>query len=342
LEKPQEEVVAHRWQSSLHVNHMRQSEANRRMKHQHLNQLRSIIEAGKNAQGFMIHNRPEGDPVITRRAAGTAGVLDLRDVKLISGATALNGMQPNEVTPGELISLPASLVKGSRVARAGATVVVVPEPSRAVPLGNTGEIALVATPHRYITVEAAPFALVPEPAAPALPDLPESAAPISRADVSFAGPSYGVRFSISRRDMTMYQMDAILEQLLQAINLGLARAADHALLTALVASPPAPFTLGAAAAAGVEFAELRALVGTNADAAAVGQDGTLRAAGVLAEFTPAISSTVVGAFTRAAVAVHDGLRVAVERRNAAGDMVVTCWADLQALLPNPAFFWTAA
>jgi hypothetical protein len=221
----------------------------------------------------MIHDRPEGNPVITRRTAGTAGVLNLSDVKLVSGTSALQAMETNEVAPGELISLPASLVKESRVARAGAAVVVVPEASKAVPLGKTGEIALVSTPHRYITVEAAPFTLVPEPVSPALPDLAETAPPISRADVSFAGPSYGVRFSISRRDMSMYQMDAILEQLLQAINLGLARAADHALLTAIAASAPASFTLGVAAAAGVEFGELRALVGTDANAAAVGQDG---------------------------------------------------------------------
>lgn len=312
------------------------------MKQKHLDGLRSIIEAGKSAQGFTIHDRPAGDPLITRRTAATAGVLELRDVKLTSGASALHSMDANEVEPGKLIPLSASLVERSRVARAGATVVVVPEPAQAVPLGKTGEVALVSTPHRFITVEAAPFALVAEPAAPDLPDLAESAAPISRADVSFSGPSYGVRFSITRRDMAMYTMDQVLEQLLQAINLGLARAADHALLTAIVASAPAAFTLGAAAAAGLEFAELRALVGTDATGAVVGQDGTLRAAGVLAELTPAIASTVVGSFTRAAVAVHDALRVAVERRDAAGNMVVTAWADLQALLPSPGFFWAAA
>lgn len=309
----------------------------------HLDQLRSIIDAGSKELAYTVHDRPEGNPLIThKRAAGTAAVISLRDVKLASGADAVRSFQPNEITPGKLIPLSASIMERSRVAQAGAVLMIVPEASEAVPMGKTGDIALVSRPHRFITVEAAPFVPVPEPVFPALPDLPESPTPIARADVSFAGPSYGFRSRVSRRQMSLYGADAVLEQLMQAITLGLARAADHALLNAIIAGAPAAFGLGGAAALGLNFGELRALVGTNAAAAQVGQDGMLRVAGVPAELTQAIAATVVGSFTRAAVAVHDSLRVAVERRNAAGDMVVTCWADLEALLPEAAFFWTAA
>lgn len=308
----------------------------------HLDQLRSIIDAGSQELGFTLHDRPEGPPVSTHKRAATAGSINLRDVMLTAGADVLRNFHPNQVPAGKLIPLSASIAERSRVAQAGAVIMIVPEAAEAVPLGKTGGIALVSRPHRFDTVEAAPFAPVPEPVFPAQPDLPESPAPISRALVNFAGPSHGFRCRVSRRDMSLYGADNVLEQLLQAITWGLARAADQALLTAIVAGAPAAFSLGSAAAVGLEFAELRALVGTNAAAAQVGQDGTLRAAGVPAELTPAIAATVVGSFTRAAVAVHDSLRVAVERRNAAGDMVVTCWADFQALLPDISRFWTAA
>src|SRR5690606_1575138 len=126
-----------------------------------------------------------------------------------------------------------------------------------------------------------------------------------------------------------------------AIMFGLAQAADRTLLAAIVTETPAAFTHGAAAARNLEFAELRALVGTDGTGATVDAAGSLRAAGVLADYTPTIEETVIGAFNRAAVAVHPEIVVHAERRNLQGDLVLTVFANLLPLVPDSGAFWLA-
>lgn len=318
-----------------------------------LDQLRALFQDGARQIGFTLFERDDGrQPVVRHKKAATAGDFSLRALQIAGSAEAASGgLSVSEQPAGELIPLSAAIMERSRVAQAGARILVVDPAAEARPVGDgKGTLGFAYQRKQFITVEAAPFALVPEPVPPALPDLVESPVPVSRMFVgfngntngSFGGPSYGVRFKFTRLRAKEIGQEQLLGELLLSITLGLARAADHALLSAIVAVPPAAFSLAAAATAGVGFGELRALIGKNGAGAAVGQDGALRAAGIAAELTPTIVPTVVGAFARAGVAVHDSLRISLERTNAAGDLIVTCWADLQALLPNRSFFWTAA
>lgn len=312
-----------------------------------LDQLRALLDAGKRQVGYTELAR-EGQPsVFTRKKAATAANFSLRELETAArAADDAPGLPVAEHAAGKLIPVSAAVIERSRVAQAGARVLVVDPAAEARPAGQgTGVPAFQYTKTQFVTVAPAPFAQIP-----AGVDVTESDSPTSRIYVgfdgntneSFDGPSYGVRFQLTRRQVKDVPADQLLQELMLSITMGLARAADHALLSAIVAANPAPFSLAAAATAGLEFRQLRALVGTNGTAAAVGQDGTLRAAGIQAELTPTIASTVVGSFASAGVAVHDSLRIAIERTNAAGDSFVTCWADLQALLPDDSFFWAAA
>ncbi|MDR5784633.1 hypothetical protein QCE63_35145, partial [Caballeronia sp. LZ065] len=226
-----------------------------------------------------------------------------------------------------------SLVDASRIAQAGATVVVMPDPSKAFAVDGVGEVTMTPRPARFLTIEAAPFAVVEDGA-----DVGESALPLSRAAIDFStAPQMAIRFRVSRRDQKDFQDQA--DAIMTAITLGLARAADATLLAAITAAIPAAFSLAAAAEKGLRFDELRALVGTAGAGAAVSQDGKLRVAGVAAELTADTAATFVGAFSRSAVAVHEAIDVVAERTSVAGDLVVTCWANMQALLPNAGMFF---
>ncbi len=128
-----------------------------------------------------------------------------------------------------------------------------------------------------------------------------------------------------------------------SLSLGLADAADRLLLAHIAAATPTAFTLAKAAAAGLRFPELRAVVGTSGTGAAVGQDGVLRANGIAAELTSEASGTIIGAFNRSAVFIRDRVDVLVERRDTAGRQRVTCWASLAPMAPTgAAHFWTGA
>ena len=70
----------------------------------------------------------------------------------------------------------------------------------------------------------------------------------------------------------------------------------------------------------------------------LGSDGTLRACAVKAELTDTIATTIVGDFSRAAVAIDDELRVTAKRINN-GAVEIVVWCNAQALVPDSAYFW---
>lgn len=243
---------------------------------------------------------------------------------------------PKGTEAGKQTTFSSVLLEASRASQAGARVILVSEADEPVQIpGGGGGIALQKRNAGYTLVEAANFAEVADE-----DDVANSSLPIYREMIDLdTMPSYGFRVALSRSEQKAFEDGELEDSALVSIALGIARAADQVLLAAIAASTPAAFTLGAAAALGVEFAELRALVGTAGNGAAVGQDGTLRAAGVLAELTPTVADTIVGSFSRAAVAVHEDIRLVAERTNKQGELILTCWLNAQALLPLPGAFW---
>lgn len=151
--------------------------------------------------------------------------------------------------------------------------------------------------------------------------------------------SYSFRVSLTRREQKDRRDDELLDAVLVSIIDGLAAAVDAELLGAIVAAAPEVYSLGKAAAKGVSFGELRALIGTGG--AAVGdQPGALFVQNVPAVLCPSIDETVIAAFDRFGVAVGGEIRVLIERTKADGSVIVTCWAALKAVLPDIGFAWT--
>ncbi|MEQ6614197.1 hypothetical protein ACRS57_03690 [Pseudomonas aeruginosa] len=250
---------------------------------------------------------------------------------------------PMATEAGKQTTFSSVLLQASRVSQAGARIILVAEADDAMQVPGGG-IALQKRNAGFTLVEAASFALVPDADPLAVPpetgEVATSALPVYRDLIDLDTiPAYGFRVALSRADQKAYEDGQLSDCALASIALGIARAADAVLLAAINASTPANFTLAAAAASGFEFAELRALVGTAGTGAAIGQDGTLRAAGVLAELTDQSAATIVGSFSRAAVAVHEDIRLVAERTNKQGELVLTCWMNAQALLPMPGAFW---
>lgn len=248
---------------------------------------------------------------------------------------------PHAVPSSEEFSLEAAILANSRVSRAGAGIIVVDEATKAHAVGRTGEIALESTPGYLRHVDSAVWSTVD---VDSLAQVPESVSPITTATIDWkTSTAKGVRFTITRSHrMTYMDQQKMVGLIMSALTLGLARAADEVLLSALAAEGLQPFTLARVAATDLAFDDLRALVGTNGAGAVVGQDGILRAAGVRAELTPDMTGTIAGDFARASVAVLDNVNIYMERGGLAGQMIVTAWAAMQPLVPVAGKFWTVA
>lgn len=300
--------------------------------------LSKILKQGEREIGYSDHGLVEGQNprVRTQRAAATGGFMDLREMTmpaLIDANGVTRALAGKDVLAGKLIALDATLIQNSRVAQAGAKIIVAAE--RPAPSNDIG--AFYSDAGEFVLVEAATFEAVADGVDATTAALPFHTATIVWPDA----PSIAFTTKITRKVQknTTYDFESAL---IKALALGLAQAADKTLLTAIMAATPTAFTLAKAAARGLEFAELRALIGTAATGATVGEDGTLRAAGVRGELTPSTASTVIGSFTRAAVAIHPQIRVVAKRLNVMGELELIVFASMLPLVPDASAFWTAS
>jgi len=242
---------------------------------------------------------------------------------------------PQGTSAGKASKLSDTVLAGSRVFAAGARPIIIPTAPEPVPSGASVG-AFYERASGFDVIEAAPFVVVADGS-----DLTDSPMPVHRSRVHLdTMPALGVRIPLTRAEQKSYRDGLLADTAMAGIALGIARALDATLLAAITATTPGAFTIGAAAAAGFEFPELRALVGTAGAGAVVGQAGTLRAGGILAELTPDAAGTLVGAFNRAAVAISEDIALIAERINVKGDLVLTAWINCQPLVPMPGAFWT--
>lgn len=272
-----------------------------------------------------------------KKPAASVDHIGLRemDVPLFSETDGLRVHFPMAGEAGKRSNLSAALANASRVAGAGAVIIPVPEPEPAKTVN--GVTAFERAAMRFDLIEAATFAAVADG-----DDAPDSALPFFSAPIEIGETAnLAFRVKLTRAERRAYEAGYLSDVALASICLGLARAADKVLLDAIAAAAPGVFSLGAAAARGFKFSELRALVGTAATGAAVNQDGALRVAGVPAEMTTDATGTVIGAFNRSAVAISERITLTAERANVRSDLNVTCWANMHALLPMPGAFWMA-
>ncbi|WP_312346445.1 hypothetical protein [Stenotrophomonas acidaminiphila] len=229
----------------------------------------------------------------------------------------------------------------SRCAAAGALLLVREDAKPPRRIGAGADIPVFAREVSGLTVaQPLPMSVVADGADAVV----ATALPIKSASIDWADegstPSYGASLRIARADYRRHELAGDLDALLTASILsGVGRIADMALMQALAGASLANFSLAAAAAAGLQFGDLRAIAGTAAAGAVVGADGVLRVAGVAAELSDAGTGTYVGAFDQAGVILDRDIRVVADRSSRDGDLAVSVFAGAAALVPDPAKFF---
>lgn len=305
--------------------------------------IKTLLDATRNQSGHHAHYDATGAVrSVTPKPAASAQHHAMSAIELAAPTQTLAhyfaDTLPRSVSDaGASVNLPAYLAAASRVVSHGATLIVQPEASDVV-TGSDGTLAFQRRDVRFGVITPAPFAGVPDG-----DELTASALPLLTDALDLETiPTYGFQTVITRADARHFADGLLSSAAMLSIAMGLGRIADAALLDAVTASTPATFSLGAAAAAGFNFSELRGLIGTSGTGASVDASGVLRAAGIEADLTSASAATVIGAFSRAAVVFSDRISFTAERINTNGDCTLTCWCNAQALLPQPGAFWVAA
>lgn len=306
------------------------------------NQLIEIFKRARDAVGFHHIHDQYGDirGTITKPAA-SGGQYDLRSLQLpamVGTGTGHRMTNPLGTAAGKVTTVDAAVIEQSRVAQAGAVVFTMPSATRAIPMDlEAGVPVLARRPASFTTIQPAHFGIVADSA-----DVTTAQLPMLRASVDLEDfAAYGFRLSLSRADQKEFGEGVLSDAALASIALGLAAAADQCLLSALAAGSLPAFTLQGPATMALRWDELAAVVGTNAAGAAYA-DGRLRVQGVPAELTDRMAGTVVGAFDRAAVCISEEITLIADRVNQRGDLNLTCWANIQALIPSFHYFWKVA
>lgn len=308
--------------------------------------IRALLADAQNQTAFVSHTPPgyaEPTAYFSKEPAST-GTLNLA-TSYLPGMLGDDGNlygTPIATAGGERATLNAGILQNSRCAAAGATIITRPDPTRALAVGRANGIAFHRVAKYFSTIEAAPFATVAEDVEGNDTEVAASDLPISRATIDWSTSiQKSVRFEIPRSLQRLIGHEQIVDEVLVAFVLGLARASDAVLLAAIEATNPATFTAGAVAAKGLRIDELRGLVGTEGAGAEWRGDGAFAVAGgIVADTTADTAGTVIGSFGRAGLAIHESIDLIVERRNTKGDLVLTAHANMIPLLPNPSVFWT--
>lgn len=261
---------------------------------------------------------------------------------------AVRYLSLNEVlTPkaGSQTTFNGIIAARSLVAAAGAEIIRIPGPmTQQADIdaeGNRRPLKQQEVPRHYIVVAPGKFAAVADDAEITLSGAPYLVATYEDA----TAPSYGIGYQLSRQQLKHeFPDDTVLRAVNSAIEQGIARLADSVLLTdlntkaATLTAATVDAVAKAAAAKGCRWADLSAIAGTSAAGVTLGGDGTLRACAVKAELTDTIATTIVGDFSRAAVAIDDELRLTARRINN-GAVEIVVWCNAQALVPDSAYFW---
>lgn len=314
-----------------------------------MERLQRAFNTAQTALPYTEH-APGGDVDRTVRIARRAASMVTLDI----GGDHLPVFEaPTGNQPSEAMTLAESLLIHARTLQAGACLLIEPK-GRVIETG-TGVPALQVVPMGLDVVRPARFEVVTDPDGDLDPENPGTAAlmPLSAiiADDRIERPdglkNYAFRVSLTRREQKDRRNGELLAALLHAITLGLAQAADAEILGAILAEDPGVFSLGAAAAKGVRFQELRAIVGTATlpfgPEIGPGEGeggGRLFVQSIPAELCAAAVLTVIGSFDRFGLAIGGEMNLLIERTAADGSLTATCWCAMKAVLPDPGFAWT--
>ena len=312
--------------------------------------FRELMEAARNETG--LHQTYDGNGQIIHTIESRAAAmrhLNIRDLELPIFAGNANSLTyvPTGEAPGKVSRLSTLIAQNSRSIAAGAHLLVLQDAPTPTASDERGLVAFTKRQVSFMNIEAAPFTMVDSSDVNGS-GIPETVTPYFRQDVDFKNlPFFGFRTKVSRYEQKYYENGEIPEILASSIFLGLMNLCDQVMLSAIAATNPTAFTYAAAAAKNVRIGDLRAIT----DGQAARQDSENRlivspvagaAGGVIAELSPNVTGTVVGAWDRACLALHENITLIADRaRNISGDLIVTCQVNAQALLPQGnGFFWT--
>ncbi|MEG6334964.1 hypothetical protein UXP80_22650, partial [Enterobacter hormaechei] len=269
-----------------------------------MNVLSQLINDALNHQGGHIRSDREGN--ITQVIPVTPA--------------AVRFLSLNEVlTPkgGKQTTFNAVLAERSLVAQAGAEIIRIPGPMTTQPTGQTGATTGREVADRFVVIRPGAFAKVADGEEISMSGKPYMVAAFDHN----TAPAYGVGYTLTRQQLKHeFADDTVLEAVNTAIERGIADLADFVLLNHLetaaetLASPSFTAVAQKIAAKNLRFDEVKAIVGGDCTGLEL-QDGVLRAYGVRAEISGQTSSTIIGAFGNAAVAIDDELRVTAKRIN---------------------------
>ncbi|ELO1980145.1 hypothetical protein NBE35_24035 [Salmonella sp. C3222] len=294
-----------------------------------MNVLSQLINDALNHQGGHIRSDREGN--ITQVIPVTPA--------------AVRFLSLNEVlTPkgGKQTTFNAVLAERSLVAQAGAEIIRIPGPMTTQPTGQTGATTGREVADRFVVIRPGAFAKVADGEEISMSGKPYMVAAFDHN----TAPAYGVGYTLTRQQLKHeFADDTVLEAVNTAIERGIADLADFVLLNHLetaaetLASPSFTAVAQKIAAKNLRFDEVKAIVGGDCTGLEL-QDGVLRAYGVRAEISGQTSSTIIGAFGNAAVAIDDELRVTAKRINN-GAVEIVVWVNASALVPDSTVFWQA-
>ncbi|MEY6277249.1 hypothetical protein WJF59_23665 [Salmonella enterica subsp. enterica serovar Corvallis] len=294
-----------------------------------MNVLSQLINDALNHQGGHIRSDREGN--ITQVIPVTPA--------------AVRFLSLNEVlTPkgGKQTTFNAVLAERSLVAQAGAKVIRIPGPMTTQPTGQTGATTGREVADRFVVIRPGAFAKVADGEEISMSGKPYMVAAFDHN----TAPAYCVGYTLTRQQLKHeFADDTVLEAVNTAIERGIADLADFVLLNHLetaaetLASPSFTAVAQKIAAKNLRFDEVKAIVGGDCTGLEL-QDGVLRAYGVRAEISGQTSSTIIGAFGNAAVAIDDELRVTAKRINN-GAVEIVVWVNASALVPDSTVFWQA-
>lgn len=294
-----------------------------------MNVLSQLINDALNHQGG--HIRTDGNGDITQFIPvepAAVRYLSMNDVLTPKG--------------GKQITFNAVLAERSLVAQAGAKVIRIPGPMTTQPTGKTGANIGREVADRFVVIRPGKFAKVTDGEEISMSGKPYMVAAFDHN----TAPAYGVGWTLTRQQLKHeFADDTVLEAVNTAIERGIADLADFVLLNHLetaaetLASPSFTAVAQKIAAKNLRFDEVKAIVGGDCTGLEL-QDGVLRAYGVRAEISGQTSSTIIGAFGNAAVALDDEIRVTA-RRVLNGAVEVVVWVNASALVPDSTMFWKA-
>ncbi|EEX2877781.1 hypothetical protein EMO34_22745 [Escherichia coli] len=294
-----------------------------------MNVLSQLINDALNHQGG--HIRTDGNGDITQfipMEPAAVRYLSMNDVLTPKG--------------GKQTTFNAVLAERSLVAQAGAEIIRIPGPMTTQPTGQTGATTGREVADRFVVIRPGAFAKVADGEEISMSGKPYMVAAFDHN----TAPAYGVGYTLTRQQLKHeFADDTVLEAVNTAIERGIADLADFVLLNHLetaaetLASPSFTAVAQKIAAKNLRFDEVKAIVGGDCTGLEL-QDGVLRAYGVRAEISGQTSSTIIGAFGNAAVAIDDELRVTAKRINN-GAVEIVVWVNASALVPDSTMFWKA-